>query len=225
MRKKQIWLYYILNDTTLDCRNEIRDLGVELDTKLQYAFHIEKIVAKAFKMLGFVLRAGKHFKNRETLITLYFTYVSSNLECASQVWSPLYNIHIERIESVQRRFVRAMKRRDRLTLDDYGSALRHYKLPLLQRRREFLDQMFLFKILNNDIDCLSLRDRIGLRVPRLASRQDSVQFYVPQCRTNYLANSFLNRARRSFNINLSGVDVFNATVSEFRRSAKRRLIG
>jgi len=55
-------------------------------------------------MLGFIKRWSKEFNNPFVLKSLYTSLVRPNLEYASQVWSPFYKIHINRIEAIQKNF-------------------------------------------------------------------------------------------------------------------------
>ena len=62
-------------------------------------------------MLGFIKRICRDFDDPLVLKTLYCTFVRSTLEYASSIWNPQYAIHINRIESVQKKFVNFALRR------------------------------------------------------------------------------------------------------------------
>ena len=51
----------------------IGDLGVIMDSKLQFTEHIEHIVNKTNRVLGFVCRTSTEFKNFSTLRNLYLS--------------------------------------------------------------------------------------------------------------------------------------------------------
>jgi hypothetical protein len=57
-------------------------------------------------MLGFVLRQASEFSNLQAMMVLYSSFVRSVLEYGSCVWSPYYITHINRLEKVQRKFVK-----------------------------------------------------------------------------------------------------------------------
>lgn len=97
---------YHINNIVLQKKTEIRDLGVILDSKLTFLPHIDNIINKSSKMSGFISRNTKSFRKPATKIALYNSYVPSNLEYCSVVWSPQYNVHQLRIERIQRRFLR-----------------------------------------------------------------------------------------------------------------------
>lgn len=58
---------YNLKGEIMSRVSEVGDLGIYLDNKLIFKFHIDYIVAKAYQMLGFILRVGKEFKNYHSL--------------------------------------------------------------------------------------------------------------------------------------------------------------
>jgi hypothetical protein len=64
------------------------------------------MVAKAFGMLGFIRRFSLEFRDLYTLKSLYMSLVRPKLEYASCVWNPFYDVRVDRVERVQRRFIR-----------------------------------------------------------------------------------------------------------------------
>ncbi|KAF9824369.1 hypothetical protein SFRURICE_002031 [Spodoptera frugiperda] len=110
-KRNRIQSSYSINGNMLSEISVIRDLGICLDSRLSYIEHVDKIVNSAYRALGFVLRSSKDFKNPSTTLLLYNSYVRSQLEYCSTVWSPSYQIHITRIEKIQRKVVRHLARR------------------------------------------------------------------------------------------------------------------
>jgi hypothetical protein len=90
---------YHINGKALKEVEDTLDLGVTLDKKLRFHKHIDNIVSKAFRMLGFVIRNCKELKP-STKILLYNAYVRSTLDYCSPVWSPHYEVHTKRLEGV-----------------------------------------------------------------------------------------------------------------------------
>jgi GH43 family beta-xylosidase len=77
-----------------------------MDSKMSFAGHIDVTFEKALAILGFVNRLLCEFRDPYTLKTLYVSLVRPKLEYASCVWRPFYGAHIDRIERVQKNFVR-----------------------------------------------------------------------------------------------------------------------
>jgi hypothetical protein len=65
------------------------------------------MVAKAFAMLEFIRRLSLEFRHPYTLKSLYtLSLVRPKLEYASCVWNPFYDVRVDRVKRVQRRFIR-----------------------------------------------------------------------------------------------------------------------
>ena len=77
--------------------NEIKDLGVILDTKLKFKTYINDKVNKAFSVLGVINMAMDAF------VMLYKSMVRPHLEYANLVWNPYRKEEINKLESVQRK--------------------------------------------------------------------------------------------------------------------------
>jgi hypothetical protein len=63
--------------------DSICDLGVVLDSKLNFPSHIDSLTFKASRMLGYIGRVGKKFRDPYTLKTLYNSFVRPHLEASN----------------------------------------------------------------------------------------------------------------------------------------------
>ena len=95
---------YEISNVQLKRVFEIIDLGVVFYITLSFTGHIDFKVSKAYSMLGFMMRICVDFNAVSVFISLYFAYVRSLLEYAAVIWSPNYDIHVNRIEFVQKKF-------------------------------------------------------------------------------------------------------------------------
>ncbi|XP_055542947.1 uncharacterized protein LOC129728527 [Wyeomyia smithii] len=82
-RSSNINFNYALAGVQLKRESTVKDLGILLDTKLNFKDHVAYIVSKASSQLGFLFRFAKKFKNIYCLETLYCAIVRPLLECAS----------------------------------------------------------------------------------------------------------------------------------------------
>ena len=64
----------------------IKFLGVFLDPKLNFRFHIESIRKKISKSL-FVIKSARNFLNENALKTLYYSMIHCHLQYCVQIWS------------------------------------------------------------------------------------------------------------------------------------------
>ena len=97
---------YTVNNEQLPRPSTFKDLGVTFDKKLTFVDHIDTSVSEVNRTLGFIIRNGRDFSNISTLKLLYFSFLRSKLEYASLVWQPCYNIHVTKLENVQRHFLK-----------------------------------------------------------------------------------------------------------------------
>lgn len=201
-RKRQpLNVVYLINGAPIHRVELINDLGVVFDSSLRFNSHIDNIIARAFKMAGFVMRQCRQFKNVETLKRMYYALVRSHLEYCCVVWAPLYQVHIKRIERVQSRFINFLLYKlkiDRSTLS-YKDRLSLVGLDSLEIRRIRLTLVFGHKILNNLMDCSELLFLLNFRVPYRSTRQVNL-FSVNQSRTDIGRNSPANRIMNNFNL-------------------------
>ncbi|EFN63053.1 Putative uncharacterized transposon-derived protein ZK1236.4, partial [Camponotus floridanus] len=97
---------YFLNGVPLASTDSIRDLGVVFFSNLSWELHIQTLVNRAYRKLGFVMRSYKYFHNISTLRLLFCALVRPHLEYAVTVWAPYQTKYCVMIESIQHRFLR-----------------------------------------------------------------------------------------------------------------------
>lgn len=79
---------YVLNGQLIARVDEVRDLGVTIDTKFRFTLHIQKIISAARQTIGFIKRISSDRFDRSVLRLLFATYVRSKLEFGSVIWDP-----------------------------------------------------------------------------------------------------------------------------------------
>lgn len=167
----------------------MKDLGVWFDEKMSFIGNIDRVIGKSYAMLGFVIRCSKEFKDPYVVKALYCCFVRSILEFSSVVWCPYYKVHISRIESIQKRFLRFALRnlgwRDRLVLPPYKDRLQLLNMNSLEHRREVGMVMFMLKVLKGDIDAAYLLRQADVDIVSRTSDRRSRFFQIPFHRTNY----------------------------------------
>lgn len=193
---------YKINDIPLKSLKTITDLGVLFDSELTFTPHIDAICTSAASALGFVIRTCREFTDISLMKMLYFTFVVSKLEYASVVWHPMYVTHSQNIERIQRRFLKYLSFRMTGNYPIRGANLEHLMTELsvvpLASRREQHSVTFLYKLINNKIDCPHLLSQISFNVPRIASRSTDT-FFIPTARTNALVRAPITRMCRNAN--------------------------
>lgn len=225
-KKKNVINYsYNLSGKTLNRVTEIRDLGVIMDSKLTFIPHIDKMLTKSYKQLGFIMRVGKPFKSRLTYKILYNSFVRSHLEFSCSVWKPFYKVHIDRIERLQKIFIKSLCFRTGLAYTaDYTDTCKRLNIQTLSDRRDSTDSVLLFKIFHSQLEAPILLHKICFRVPRRRERccRKRNLFFIPFSRTGYGGNVFIKRACKLFNENqkLNDLDIFNCSLTQLKNAFK-----
>ena len=141
----QTKIYEASDNVTISPSLYVRDLGVFIDKDLDWTVHYNTISRKAKQMCGWILNTF-YTRDSTTMLTLFKSLVRSRLEFCCEVWCPHLIKHINCIEQVQRFFTgRISGLRDL----NYWERLNNLKLMSLQRRREKLMIVHVWKIKNN----------------------------------------------------------------------------
>ena len=184
--------YHIGPDEVLRVSSEV-DLGIILTSNLTWNSHIDKIVAKANKMLGLLRRTCPLLTNCDGRRTLYLSLVKSKLSYASAVWSPYHSNNKVKLEKIQRRATRwilNLKKGDTM----YKERLLTLNLVPLAYAREIKDLTFFYKLVNGfyDLDILNYVSFVSHGRTRNCGIP-SLILNTPSCRTNTFQSSFFNR--------------------------------
>lgn len=207
---------YKIGNTSISRVTTIKDLGLIFDSKLSFESHCNKMVKKAYKMIGFLFRSLSKFKNYETYKLLYFTYVRSGLEYCTPVWNPHYNVYIDSIERVQRYFTRALFKKFRF-VPEKNYLMRYVRLEILslEDRRTINDELTLYKMYTRKVTT-DLTDSLRLRNQIRFTRNDNM-FYLPFVTTNVEYFSPMLRLQRNHDLKFKCVDLNEQCLATVKR--------
>lgn len=202
--RKTIQADYFIKGNKIDRVDEMRDLGVIMDSKLSFNSHIEYTKKKSEMALAFVRRQCRNKLDKETMILLYNALVRSNLEFASSIWLPHSASQTTTIESVQKQAV-IFIRGDYLNRSENNYVLLPYEIrcemlgmTTLGRRRLNAAVIFIHKILSGRTISPTLRNELiinsGVRSLR---RPEFIR--LKNYRTDRALFSPFNIACRAFN--------------------------
>ena len=200
-RRSKITFDYSIDNIALNRVKLIKDLGVLLDEKLTFSKHVEYVIAKSYSMLGFLMRTCKQFTNILSLKNVYFAYVRSYLEYASVVWQPYQDTFVNRIESIQKKFVmyalrRTVSRDVNFKLPPYSDRCESINIESLARRRVNACALFTSDVLNGNIDAPNIARKITFNIESSCADDFLV---VDSHRTNYGQNEPINNMCIQFN--------------------------
>lgn len=208
---------YHLGGYFLERFSSTKDLGVTFEERWKFSQHIAETHSKSLKMLGFILRNARYFRNTLVLRTLYDTLVRSILETSSIIWIPgvMNQCNELKLEKVQRKFLRY------LYLKEYGyypflfpsafilGALGYVSLST--RRSVYVIKHF-WKLLKGIVDNPSVLEQLQMWAPEGGYSSRSRPLFLPvKSRTGALANSSLAKAIYLLNSVHSNIDIFSCT--------------
>ena len=115
---------FAIGGTQLSLVTSMRDLGVIVDSKLNFSEHIDSVVKRGNRALGLLIRSLQGVRGRYCrggVIAAYCANVRSILEYGSVIWAGAACSHLERLERMQHKFLAflAGTRRDRFDMSDY----------------------------------------------------------------------------------------------------------
>ena len=136
--------YVSPDQSSIERKDNLRDLGVILSSDLSFNPHIEKAVSSASQMVGWAMRS---FRSRGVyiLLTILKTLVQPHLDYCCQLWCPSSQHQINKIEKVQKVLISRIKD-GRLAGLDYWEKLKFLRVYSQERRRERYAILFLWKL-------------------------------------------------------------------------------
>jgi len=122
---------------------------------------------RVYAMFGFVRRNASLFTDPYTRLALYFAFVRSKLEYASLIWNPFTTTHRNRIERLQKQFLKfaLLPLRFLDPTPSYHQQCRLVHLPSLEHRRSILAICFISDLVDGSIDCPELLSKVGFHAP------------------------------------------------------------
>lgn len=213
---------YFVNESLLERVNEISDLGVIFESSLRFDKHIEYVVSKSYKTVGFILRSCREFRNVKTITYLYKTLVVPVLCYASQIWRPSQLYLRYYIEKVQHKLVRFLSYKMccpmAYTDHDYTVINEKVGLATLESIYNCSDILLVHNILRNNINCAPVCDLFTYRDSHYTLRNQRI-LRESNVKKMCFFTSVVHRLRRSWNL-LPRDLVNNTDTNSFKRSLR-----
>jgi len=124
----------------IENKDVVKDLGILMDSNCTFQKQITEVITKAKNLTSWILRT---FSSRSfsCMITLYKSLVIPILEYCSVLWSPTAVGLIQRLEDIQKSFLRKING----ISNNYWECLKQTKIYSLQRRRERYRIIYVWK--------------------------------------------------------------------------------
>lgn len=219
---------YKMNNHVLSRVDNVKDLGVFFGCGLDFETHIQYIINKASRRLGFVKRYSRNFKDATVFLHLYKSLVKPILTYASEVWSPKTKQLKYEIEKIQNSFLRSYSYRIGMPMSaishDYSIMLEKTKLPTLEASRDYQDLLFLYKIINSLVDSTELVGSIGWHVPSRLLRPTNIVFKNELSTDEFNNRHIISRTTKLANKKLSDIDFNNISLNEIKKLLRSRIL-
>ncbi len=214
---------YRMGNEIIERKEEVRDLGIPVNSHFTFGGHIERSVARARQSMGYIKMISKGQFDVRTLVVLYNAYVRSKLEFGSIIWDPYQECYSEDIESVQRQFVLyALGDTNRVPpyrLQPYEERCEKLGLETLSSRRRVSNAVMAYDLYNERIKDDNIRRRF-VRVTHQRSLRNQRLLSETTYGNNYGNNQPIAKMIRTIN-------EFNGSRTlrreEFKTEVKRRL--
>ena len=138
-----------MNNIRLSSVKSIKDLGIEISSKLDWNTHINNVVKKCNRKLGLIKRTVGFNAPVNVTKALYLALIRSDLEFGSCLWSGTSRHNVECLEGVQRQVTKFIMHFPDL---DHRERLCQLNLLPLTLRREQLDLSLFFKCISGAYD-------------------------------------------------------------------------
>ena len=194
-----------------------KDLGITVDSKLNFKIHISQKISKANSMLYLIKNCFQHL-DEKMFTLLYKSLVRPHLEYASSVWSPITKEDIIRIEGVQRRATKFLPNLSTLT---YRERLIKLELPSLYYRRLRQDILFIYNYVNQNIhlnthtNCKICRNHQNMLTPITAGTRGHPFRYKIQRQHTIRRKFITSRVLKHWN-DLNTTTVTACSINQFK---------
>ena len=187
---------YCLNGKIIKNSDHCKYLGVTFDRNLNWEKQINLIVAKAYKMLHYVMR-NLRGSSRKAKEKGYLSLVRPIVEYATTVWDPYHCGQVKKIEKIQRKAARYVMGKFRKR-DSVTEMLDTLRWDSLEKRRKISRLGCIYNIITSKDGWVPFKNSIVK--PNFCGK-DSHEFKIKprRQRTDIKKYSFLNRGISEWN--------------------------
>lgn len=191
---------YELCNTTISIEDHIKYLGVLITNNLKWEKHINCIITKASKILGYIKTTLFNAPQKVKLLA-YLTLCRPILEYSSEAWDPYYAKDINKLEVLQNKAVRFIL--NLKGIQSMTAARDKLKLSTLESRRKASRLKLLMLFLSNNDICSNISESYDNLTTCSSALTRQMSNYVPRSLTtnlNVYHNSFLPRTIRDLRL-------------------------
>ena len=186
---------YTLMSQSIEKVHTVKDLGVTFDEKLNFQVHLNIITMECKRLIGFIFNQWCEIIRVHTYVIMYKVLVRTKLEYAVNIWSTKLKTCTEKVEAIQKFFIRLLCYKCKLPYHkySYNEWCDYLQLKPLYIRKKEIESQIIDGIFSNKIQSTYLLDNLTIQVPKYFSRNHNF------LNTKEKNNSFLKRMVDSYN--------------------------
>ena len=176
--------------------NNIKYLGMNIDSELKWDSHVSEVVKKVGKMVSFLGRL-RHTLNESYLNLIYQSVILPNFDYADIIWQSSSQFYLDQLQKLQNRAGRIILK---VNPQNYTSNFQIHDLlkweTLKTRRKKHMYVMF-YKIFH-DLTPKYLKNNLIYKQTNYALRNVD-NLVLPKPNTNYCKRTFFYRGSKMYN--------------------------
>jgi exonuclease III len=172
-----------INGQLIKCVDHTKFVGVTIDSKLSWEYHIRQCKSKVSKGLGILTKARKVL-NSDSLLTLYNCLIYPHFMYCIEVWGTAANIYIDSLFKTQKKAIRIIK--SAAFRAETSPLFKELKLLPLAEIYKYCLLLFMFKYVKGSHP--NIFNDVFLRNTNVSvqSTRQSLNLRIPTCRTELL---------------------------------------
>ena len=194
-RKKSVQknLNVTINNEKLKQIENVKYLGLSIDSKLQWHNHINNVCKTVTKKLGMMNRTSQYV-NKETLVQIYKSFIMPSFDYADTVWHGCSKYLQHKLQVLQNRAARIIEQNFDFVNTRGLDLIKNLKLQSTVERRNFRICTLIFKCIHGNVPSY-LSDQIVMAcdIHKYGTRQaESMNIYVKPAVSDCLRKSFFH---------------------------------
>ena len=177
--------------------------------------------------MNYIIKSTYNLKNPFTFRKLHITLVWPIITHASYIWSLHHQNKIYQLEKIQHIALKILAKRSGTSFDkhshSYSELARKFKLCTFKSFHDAQDLIFLYKLLNNEIDMPSLLAQIDFKIPGKRMRYNNLNFNIKILKVEPNKKSLVSKMCVLANMNSEWCDFAETSKNRFKTKVKEQV--
>ena len=210
-----------LNGSTLAHQNDIKLLGLNIDTNLNWKQHISSLCKKISPKIG-LLHIFSNYLHKKQLVTIYTALIQSHFDYALSVWGSCHKTYLINLQRMQNRCAHICTNTFDYTVSS-SSLIKQLKWMDIATRFSYFIGILMFKFVNGLLPP-TLKDQFTFvkDIHSFSTRSSFAEdIALPKCRTEFLKRTLCYTGPKLWNSlplelkNSSSIESFKSNFKNF----------